>query len=274
MPVDVSVIERFCATPKAPELNDDRLVVSDDFVAVIDGATSSGPLSGRSGGVIAAEAVADAVLGLAAEATARQFVDEAGALLDRRIGPWPDRLVSRPCASVVVWSRWRNEIWRVGDCHFRLDDREFLGEKYVDRLSYEFRRAVVRSRLALGLTSFDAERLVATLKQPFMPLVEVQHAFANADVDDPLAYGLINGERTPDRFVEIYPVGDAGEIVLCSDGFARPWPTLAEGLDDLARLKREDPLMVNCLTGSRPFPPGADVFDDTTYVRLALRRPV
>jgi hypothetical protein len=189
-------------------------------------------------------------------------------LLAERIGAWPDPRVSRPCASVVVWSRRRAEIWRVGDCHFRLDEVQYPGEKPVDRLAYDFRCAVVRARLALGLTNPEKERAVATLEQPFMPLVAVQHAFANADSDDPLAYGVINGAPIPDRFIELHSTANAREIVLCSDGFPAPYASLGQGLAEIARLRREDPLLVKS-GGSRPFPPGADLFDDTTYVRFA-----
>lgn len=269
-PVAFTVIERFRDTPKAPDQNEDRLAITENFVAVIDGATSSAPMQGISGGIVAAEAVLDAILALPADATPRQFVDDATARLAARIGAWPDRRLSRPSASAVVWSRRRQEVWRIGDCHFRIDDAEYSGEKLVDRVSYEFRCAVLRGRLALGLTDAEREKTVATLQQPFMPLVDVQHAFANADSDDPLAYGVIDGTPVPDRFIEAHPTAAAREIVLCSDGFLSPCATLAEGLADLARIKRDDPLMTRLVTGSRPFAPGVDCFDDTTYVRFAL----
>jgi len=269
-PAAFTVIERFCGTAKRPELNEDRLAITQNFVAVIDGATSSAPMNGVSGGIVAAETVMETIAALPPDATARQFVDDATARLDARIGAWPDQKRGRPCASVVVWSRSRNEIWRIGDCHIRIDDREILGEKLIDRVSYEFRCAVLRGRLALGLTDVERETTVPTLKQPFMPLVEVQHAFANIDGDDPLAYGVIDGTPVPDRFIEIFETFGAGEIVLCSDGFLAPHATLAEALADLARIKREDPIMTRLVTGSRPFFPNADFYDDTTYVRFAL----
>lgn len=268
--VDFTVIERFCDTPKTPERNEDRLAINENFVAVIDGATSSAPIDGRLGGVVAAETVLETISALPPDATARAFVDDATARLAARIGSWPDKRLGRPCASVVVWSRSRNQIWRIGDCHFRIDDSEHPGEKLIDRVSYAFRCAVLRGRLALGLTDPERERTVATLEQPFMPLVEVQHAFANVDSDDPLAYGVIDGTRVPDRFVETHTTEGARKIVLCSDGFVSPRATLAEGLADLARIKRDDPLMARLVTGSRPFGPGRDFFDDTTYVRFAL----
>ena len=264
-----ATVESLCATPKGrADRNEDRLVSTENFVAVIDGATNSGPVGGRSGGIVAAEAVAETIAALPAHVSARQFADAATDCLAARLGQWPDKLKARPCASVVVWSAHRQEIWRVGDCHFRVDAAAFAGEKLVDRLSYEFRCAVVKGRLLLGATNVEKQRTVPVLEQPFMPLVEVQHAFANLGYDDPLAYGVIDGTPVPDRFVEIFAVAGASEIVLCSDGWPRPYATLAEGLAELARLKRDDPLLAHAFAGSRPFPPGQDFFDDTTYIRF------
>lgn len=264
-----SVLESLCATPKGDdEKNEDRLVITDDFVAVIDGATSSVTINGVSGGVLAAQAVADVLADLPKDSTARRFLDAASQKVAERIGAWPDRTKARPSASVVVWSRAREEIWRVGDCHFRLDQAEYSGEKNIDRIAYAFRRAVLRGRVAFGLSDDARELLVPTLKQPFMPLVEVQHAFANVDCPDPLAYGIVDGRFVPDRFLEVFPADFATDIILCSDGFPEAFPTLAEGLQALAALKRDDPLMVLASCGSRPFPPAQPYYDDTTYVRI------
>lgn len=265
------VIESLCVTGKASEdRKEDRLVITPDFVAVIDGATSSGPIGSRPGGIVAAEAVASTVETLPANATAREFVDAATAAIADAIGAWSDERGMRPSAVAAVWSAARREVWRVGDCHFRIDDRAFPGGKEIDHVSYAFRCAVVKARLRLGVTTVEAERNIPTLEQPFMPLVSTQHAFLNLDSDDPLAYGGLCGTPVPDRFVEVMPVGDAREIVLASDGFLTPPATLADGLAELKNVRENDPLMIELTEGSRPFMPGRDYFDDTTYARIAL----
>lgn len=265
------VIESLCATGKESEdKREDRLVVTADFAAVIDGATSSGPIGGRPGGIVAAEAVAWTVKELAPEATVREFVDRATANIASAIGDWPDETVMRPSAVAAVWSRARNEVWRVGDCHVRIDDQSYPGGKEIDHVGYAFRCAVIRARLRLGLTSLEAERRVPTMEQPFRPLVLAQHAFLNLDSDDPLAYGGLAGTHVPDRFVEVFPARDAHEIVLATDGFLSPTATLADGLAEIAHVRENDPLMVDLTTGSRPFVPGRDYFDDTTYLRIAI----
>ncbi len=265
------VLESLCATGKETDAKkEDRLIVTDDFAAVIDGATSSGPIGDRPGGIVAAEAVEQTVGDLPPNATVREFVDRATASIAAAIGDWPDETRMRPSAVAAVWSRARGEVWRVGDCHVRIDGRDYPGGKEIDRIGYEFRCAVIRARLRLGMTSLENERRISTMEQPFRPLVLAQHAFLNLDSDDPLAYGALAGTFVPDRFIEVFPAADASEVVLASDGFLSPPATLAEGLAEIARIRENDPLMVEQVMGSRPFMPGRDYFDDTTYLRIAV----
>jgi hypothetical protein len=264
------VLESLCETGKAnAQANEDRLVVTEDFAAVIDGSTSSGPIDGLAGGIVAAETVAATIRSLSAEATAQEFVTEATRRLNLRVGAF-DRRLARPSAAAVVWSAARREVWRVGDCHFRIDEVEYNGDKPLDRLAYGFRCAVVRAELALGLTSLEEQLRLPVLEQAFRPLVVVQHAYANLAEDDPLAYGALDGRPVPARFIEVVEAKDAREIVLCSDGFPQPFADLGEGLRALARLKEADPLLIRDYLGSRPFAAGADYFDDTTYLRLKV----
>jgi len=133
---------------------------------VIDGATSSGALDGVAGGIVATETVAEAIRALPAEATAWEFVELATRRLAERIGAL-DPTRARPSAAVVVYSAARREVWRVGDCHFRLGEREHNGDKPLDRLAYGFRCAVLRAELALGRTTLEREQSRPVLEQPF-----------------------------------------------------------------------------------------------------------
>ena len=197
------LIESYCQSPKPAGLGEDRLVQTDNFIAVIDGATSSGPIDGLPGGIVAADTIAEVLRSLPPDSQAREFADRATAALKRRLGAEFERPTARPSAAAVVWSAERAEIWRIGDCHFRFDSRSFLGGKEIDRLAYSYRCAVVRARLRLQATTEAIEQRVPAMEQPYMALVRAQHAFLNADIDDPLAYGGIDGSLIPDRFVEV-----------------------------------------------------------------------
>lgn len=264
------VIESLCEGKGAPEAKEDRLVITPHFVAVIDGATSSTPLaSGKAGGIVAAEAIAAAVAAFPADITAREAVDAMTQAVFDATGDWPDESKNRPCAAVVVYSAMRQEVWRVNDGHFRLDATPYEGGKLVDTVCYTYRATMLRAKLLRGLTTVTQELEKNAGISAIREFVTLQNAFEN-NPDDPMGYGVINGLPVPDKFIEIHSTEGAHELVLCSDGFFHPPATLAEGLAELARLKREDPLLCLQVNGSRPFPADGRFFDDTTYVRLAL----
>jgi hypothetical protein len=265
------VVESFCDTPRPnPAANEDRLLIGKHFVAIIDGASSSGSWNGASGGALAADAARDALETLDPSADARAFADAANRRIAALIGSWADPRIARPSAAVVAYSAARGEIWRIGDCHVRVDGEERPGRKAVDELAYAYRAAVVRARLRLGLSDASREAGLTVLEQPFMALVAAQHAFQNGADDDPLGYGALDGTATPDRYVEVIPVAGAREIVLCSDGFLRPYATLSEAIDANRQLAFADPLMVRLHDGSRPFNTAKGLFDDVAYIRLRL----
>lgn len=266
-----TVLEQFCEGKGQPEACEDRLVITPHFVAVIDGATSSAPLaSGKAGGIVAAEAIADVIPHLPADCEAATFVRLATQAVHTATGHWPDETKNRPCAAVVVYSAARQEVWRVCDGHFMLDGQAYLGDKMIDIIPYTYRSAMIRGRLKLGISTLEEELELARTTKPIKPYTDLQAAYEN-DTQDRLGYGVINGLPVPEKFIEIHSTKGVAEIVLCSDGFFFPAPTLAEGLAELARLKAEDPLLCLQVNGSRPFPMNGRFFDDTTYVRFRQR---
>lgn len=234
---------------------EDRLVITHDFIAVLDGA----------GGAEAAACVAGVIPILNKDVTVWDFVAAASSALaplharrDGR-GPYP------VCTQAVVWSRARGQVWRVGDSHFMLDGVAYPGGKLVDTLGNRYRAAIVRAMLRSGR---PLEALIAEAPLPQAALIGQQGQYQNRDNGDPLDYGVLDGRTVPPRFVEAHDAAHAHSIVLCSDGFVEPPATLQEGLNRLAHLRRTDPLMVFEVENGRGFPPDRDIFDDTTYVRF------
>jgi hypothetical protein len=266
--MNFSVIENFCEGKSKPELCEDRVVITSHFAAVIDGATSSAPLaSGKPGGIVAAEAIAAVIHTMPAHITAKDFIKQATQAVFNATGDWPDESKNRPCAAVAVYSAHHQEIWRVCDCHIRLDETVHDGEIEAGRIPYTYRSAIVRAKIALGQTTIEAEQQHPVHQQPFWPFVEVQNIFTNHPTD-PMGFGAINGLNVPEKFIEVFSTKGVKSIVLCSDGFFSPAPTLQDALKELERLRTEDPLLCYHVNGSRPFPIGGKYFDDVSYIRL------
>jgi len=267
-----TIIESLCQAKGAPEQNEDRLVILPHVVAVIDGSTSSPPIGGVAGGVVAADAVVQSLRTLAPDWTFRQLVDQATDVLGGRLRGHEPLPGGRPSASLLAWHPGRDELYRLGDSHALLDGRALIGEKAIDQLGSAFRNACLQARLRLGLITVVEARQISVLEDVHRPLIEVQYAFQNRDTGHPLEYGVIDGTGVPDRFLDVHSTATVRDIVLCSDGFLHPPETLESGLRELNRLRADDPLLSWTASGSRAFPLERRLFDDTTYVRLCINR--
>lgn len=259
----VRVVECFLEGKADPAACEDALVVTPDHVAVIDGMSSPLATADRSAsGRTFALAVAQAVLTLPADADARQavtWVTEALAgIVAAHAGP--------AGAVAALYSRLRGEVWRVGDVHIAIDGRMLPGEKAVDVAYGQFRAAVNAARLAAGATLADVLNQDPG-QEAAAELLRWQHHLANREVA--YGYGVLDGSHVPDRHIEVYPVPEGATVVLATDGYLGPAPSLALAERELADGLRRDPACIGelqrmgkGLRGGQTHP------DDRTYVRL------
>lgn len=256
---------------------EDLIVVGADFAAVIDGATdkSETDFDGRTGGLLAAEAVRDALLELDREAELPDLVRLATSRLVGDLGSSGvevDILVDDgPSASFVVYANARREVWRVGDCSWLSEAETFPGGKAIDSICANARSALLHALLEDGVSE---EELLARDpgREMILPLLRNQHVFRNlADPSSDLAFGAIDGREVPDRFLEVWPIGDFGELVLASDGYPELKPTLALSEEALTEDLGEDPLRIGTHASTKGLAPGQRSFDDRAYLRIGLQ---
>ena len=256
----------------APDGGEDRLLVSDAFWAIADGATakSEQTYGGRTGGQLVAETIVDVLQSLDPDCSGA----EAVAAFDRAVraaieasGHDPDALpVDRPCASVSVYSRQRAEIWRVGDTHFRIDRVAHKGHKRTDAVAAAARSAILHTYRVEGrdwasLAGEDPGR------DAILPLLRRQSVFMNNPDAGDWAFGAIDGSGRSETFLEVLDVAGAAEIVLCSDGYLDFSGTLAEAEAHLAGVLERDPgLFVESLQ-TKGILPGRTSFDDRSFLR-------
>ncbi len=267
-----SVVENFVEGKSADAMCEDLIVVTADFAVVVDGASDSTGLriDGQTGGRFAAEILRRSIECLPAAATAREFADRlTGDLADRvheaagDLGPsqrWPS-------ASVVCMSFARREIWRIGDCNVVIDGRPDVGGKRVDDAAYGFRAAYNAALLAAGTPLADILRDDPGAAAS-RPLLDSQQHLAN--VAGPWGYGCINGRPVPDELIEVQAVAPrVGEVVLTSDGYPDPQPSLAASEERLQQLLAADPAAIGALwTVGKSLRPGNRSVDDRAFLRL------
>ena len=103
------------------------------------------------------------------------------------------------------------------------------------------------------------------------PFITQQVRYQNLDASHPLAYGVLDGTRVPDRFIEVHLLpDDADQLILASDGYPELLPTLDETEATLQRLLAADPLCIGPLLGTKGLRPGNLSYDDRTYLRIQL----
>lgn len=280
---DMQIIEQFFAGKSTNEdLNEDAIAVTDDFIALMDGATNraGSTLEGKTLGRFAAETVADAVATLSPDMTAREAVDQLTDILAARTAAaaqaenrnlaedW-----SAPSTTVLIYSRARREIWRVADSSFLVDGgpanmRFFVQEK----VWCDLRRVLLQVQMVRGHTVEDLLQH-DTSWEVLTGLIAQSKVFMNSDhaMAHPYGYGVINGTPVPDRYVEVFDAAEAREIVFASDGYPEPLPTLAASEAALARVLAEDPLMYKIFPQTKGVRAGNRSYDDRSYIRFQVK---
>ncbi|WP_404868485.1 hypothetical protein ACI1MP_10480 [Kitasatospora griseola] len=269
-------------TPKSPGAGEDRLVVREDrhgdlaLLAVIDGATDkgSGRLYGdRIGGALAADSVADTLRSIPLTATSVDMVAAVTRDLAQMRRIWAigaDDLLAPSTVAAILLPR-QGVLVRVGDVHLALRRagqwQHFPAHKRIDTVAADFRAAYLAALLESGV---PLEELAETDpgRAAVLPLLVQQGIFANHP-DHPLAFGVLNGRAVPPQHIETIHVGDdVEEIVVASDGYLGPDPTLDLAESRLCASLLDDPLRIGEHRATKGVRPGAAGFDDRTYARL------
>ena len=166
----MKIIESSILGKKSPEACEDGMVVTDDFIAVIDGSTSKTPKhlnpdmkNGRCAMMLISEYIREE---LKADASVDDFCQGVTAYIYNKVYEKlevEERLKEHPeerlTASAILYSRTRNEVWMVGDCQAIID-----GKLYENGKPYEEKIARKRVELiAQGLSPAEARKQIEPL---------------------------------------------------------------------------------------------------------------
>lgn len=270
------VVEHVTVPKGAAGATEDELLITDELVAVIDGATdkSGRDYGGLTGGARAAKCVRDTLARVAPGTTPGEAVEQITAALAELREQWnvpaDDPVAPSAVAAVVVPAL--RLVWRVGDVHVALRHgatwTRLPATKRIDDVLAGTRAAYTHCMLAGGwseedIAEHDPGRAV------ILPILEEQGRLANSP--GPYGYGVFDGTPVPADFVEVIPFdGAVEEVVLATDGFLSPAAPLAVAEAELREAIGQDPLRIGVNPGTKGIKPGADSFDDRTYARIRL----
>ncbi|MCW4100759.1 hypothetical protein ONT15_15425 [Prevotella copri] len=288
----MKIIESSIIGKKSQEACEDGMVVTDDFIAVIDGSTSKTPKhlnsdmkNGRYAMMLISEYIREE---LKADASVDEFCQGVTAYIYNKVYEKfgvEERLKEHPeerlTASAILYSRTRNEVWMVGDCQAIID-----GKLYENGKPYE--EKIARKRVELieqGLSPAEARKQIEPLLIKAMLLGQNQ------------TYTVIDGFPIYREGVKVVSVSDSSsvqdsvpasdsvpcsdsasasdtipssssEIVLASDGYPFLKPTLAASEAALAEQIANDPQNIHSFIATKGIVEGNKSFDDRTYIRF------
>ena len=279
----MKIIESKIVGKKSQESCEDGMVVTDDFIAVIDGSTSKTPKhlnpdmkNGRYAMMLISEYIREE---LKADASVDDFCQGVTAYIYNKVYEKlgvEERLKEHPeerlTASAILYSRTRNEVWMVGDCQAIID-----GKLYENGKPYE--EKIARKRVELieqGLSPAEARKQIEPL------LIKVMLSGQNQN------YTVIDGFPIYREGVKVValktkpvlsgidtyfqeqtkPVSSLNEVVLASDGYPFLKPTLAASEASLAEQIANDPQNIRFFIATKGIVEGNKSFDDRTYIRF------
>ena len=292
----MKIIESSIIGKKSPEACEDGMVITDDFIAVIDGSTSKTPKhlnpdmkNGRYAMMLISEYIREE---LKADASVDDFCQGVTAYIYNKVYEklgMEERLKEHPeerlTASAILYSRTRNEVWMVGDCQAIID-----GKLYENGKPYE--QEIARKRVELieqGLSPAEARKQIEPL------LIEAMLSGQNQ------TYTVIDGFPIYREGVKVVSVSDScsvqdsvpasdsvpcsdsvsasgtisvssSEIVLASDGYPFLEPTLAASEAALAEQIANDPQNIHSFIATKGIVEGNKSFDDRTYIRFSVEK--
>lgn len=248
-------------------LCEDMLLVTDDFIAVIDGVTAKGRrlFNGESGGKAAAKAVYDAIKNFSPDIT----VSEAVQNITEKVSALYDKNEEKggAAAGVIILSIARKEIWNIGDCQCIINGEKYLHEKEIDRVLSEKRAEILENAIKNGATE---EGLLKNDvgREAIFPQLKEQHKYANTD--GTFGYAVFNGTPVPESLIITYKLTKGDTVVLASDGYPVLCETLAESEALLQKELSENPLCYKTYKSTKGLNPKNSSFDDRTYIKIKI----
>ena len=281
----MKIIESNIIGKKSQEACEDGLVMTDDFIAVIDGSTSKTPKhlspdmkNGRYAMMLISEYIQQE---MKADATVDEFCEGITAYIynkvylpmgiEEQLRLHPEE---RLTASAIIYSNQKKEVWMVGDCQAIIN-----GKLYDNSKPYEQEIAQKRVELiAQGLSPAEARKQIEPL------LIKAMLSGQNQ------TYTVIDGfpiyregvkivalkVKPASSSIETYfqghpkPVSSPNEVVLASDGYPFLKPTLAESEAALGHLIAHDPQCIHDFIATKGLVAGNKSFDDRTYIRFRV----
>jgi glycerophosphoryl diester phosphodiesterase len=280
----MEIIEQNLVAKNPKMKSEDGIVVTNDFIAVIDGSTSKSQYRHslfRSNGRYAMQLVGRYIRRMPKNTTCETFLRGVTAYIRKhykktmlsRMAEHPE---DRLTCSVVVFSRLCREIWMIGDCHAMVlpltsDLLPLTSHLYYDNPKpYEAELAAMRAEEAKRQLS-DGKNIDDLCRNDTARPVIIPRMIETMRNQN-ITYSVVDGFPIPRQHVLVIPLDFRPyEIVMASDGYPFLYPSLEESEEALQHQRQNDPLNIGPhFQATKAFHPDNNSFDDRTYIRFRV----
>ena len=280
----MEIIEQTLVPKNPKKKNEDGIVVTNDFIAVIDGSTSKSDYHHslfRSNGRYAMQLISRYISRMPKNITCEEFLRGVTNTIRKhyqksmmkRLAEHPE---DRLTASVIVFSRVCREIWMVGDCQCMLTSYPTPITHHPSPIYYDnpkpyeaelaaMRANEVRRQMANGVSQEELLRN-DTARPVIIPrMIETMR---NQNV----TYSVVDGFPIDKQHIRKITLDfQPWEIVMASDGYPFLCSTLDESEQRLKEQRDTDPLNIGpAFQATKAFHPDNASFDDRTYIRFKV----
>lgn len=266
------IIEQSITGKHIAEDCEDGIVATDDFVAVIDGSTSKATghvNTTMTNGRYCMEVIADYIQNMAADTSLDTFCDGITNTIhalypadDSRFEAHPEE---RLCASAVIYSNNRKEIWMIGDCQCMVDGKLYTNGKPSEQSIAAKRSTLFRQELTLHPDMARDGRIMHDYARDHI-LPELVASMQGENK----TYAVIDGFPIYKKGIKRIPLTDSNEIVLASDGYPFLCTTLQKSEKKLKRQLDNDPYNICSFLATKGLMAGNVSFDDRAYIRFSI----
>ena len=256
---------------------EDRIVITDNFVCVIDGATSKSSLQfdSKTQGVISGELIEKVLTSFDPDGGVDQLIEEINIEFnkfyqDQRLAAHMKTApVDRLNASMIVYSDHLKELWLIGDCQAMINGQKITNPKIIDEVLSNLRAFVIDTQLMQGASIED---LITsdTARETIMPFLKEQSLFQNNCFESIYSYVVLDGFEINPGHIKKYKVPDTGFLVLATDGYPELFDNLHQSEHHLKHILENDPLCHRLFKSTKGLQAGNLSFDDRAYVKIEI----
>ena len=275
--MSVKIIESFIKGKKNnKELCEDGLVITENYISIIDGVTSKGNTlwQNMTSGVYVKKLLINAINNMSPNLNAEDSILYLNTLIKEEyeksnmyeyVKEHPEERLQ---ANLIVFNISKNEIWMWGDCQALINKKLYHKEKKIDKILSEARSLFVDLELKNGKTVEDIIKN-DTGRKYILPLLKQSIVYNNTIGE----YGcnVLDGFEIMPKSVIKIKVKENDEIVLASDGYPVLKNSLKESEEKLLEILEKDPLLINIYKSTKGLQQGNISYDDRTYIKFVVK---